>query len=213
MSRSFVAQVWAGKSIGRILFNRAVAKHCASLSGRVIDLAGGVHPSYHGYLPTGVALVTTEYKKVEGVDLVVDIEKPLPFSDASESAIICFNAIYILESPDAFLKEIHRVLKVGGTLFLSSPFMTNEMPEPNDYLRFTKQGLERTLHRAGFSDLVVIPYGERGSAAMYLLDPIFHFAIVRIPFFLLGLSIDRLIPKRILASHPAPIGYFVVAKK
>ena len=52
---SFISQVFAGKSIGRILFNRAVSEATRSLSGRVIDLAGGAH-SYAKYLPQDVQL-------------------------------------------------------------------------------------------------------------------------------------------------------------
>lgn len=213
MKPSFVKQVMAGKSIGRILFNRKVAHFCADVSGRVVDLAGGGSPSYRPLLPPNIELVTTDYEKRSGVDLVVDLNKPLPFPNESEATLFCFNAIYILEDRKQFLAETHRVLQRGGRLFLSSPFMVSEIPEPHDYVRLTKEGLIKELSNAGFNDIRLYPFGERGSAAMYLLDPIFVFRIIRLPFYLLGIAIDKMLPKKITSMHPAAIGYFVIATK
>lgn len=209
---SFISQVFAGKSIGRILFNRAVCEATRSLSGRVIDLAGGAH-SYAKYLPQSVQLIVTDYVMHEGVDVVVDLNKPLPFPDASEQTLLCMNAIYVLENRAAFFKEAKRVLPVGGRLIFSSPFVTNEMREPHDYLRLTSEGLSRELTSAGFSDITMVPYGERGSAAMYLLHPVFLFSIIRLPFFVLGLWIDATLPASLTKEHPAPIGYMVTVTK
>ena len=209
---SFISQVFAGKSIGRILFNRAVSEATRSLSGRVIDLAGGAH-SYAKYLPQDVQLVVTDYVMREGVDVVVDLNKPLPFTDASEETLLCMNAIYILEDRDAFFKETKRVLSVGGRLIFSSPFVTNEMREPHDYLRLTSEGISKELSAAGFTHVSIVSYGERGSAAMYLLHPVFLFNVIRLPFFLLGLWIDATLPASLTKEHPAPIGYMVTATK
>ena len=209
---NFISQVFAGKSLGRILFNRAVAENTRLLSGRVIDLAGGAH-SYAKYLPTGVTLVVTDHVMHGGVDVVVDLNKTLPFPDASEQVLLCFNAVYILNDRSAFFKEAKRVLKSGGKLIFSSPFITNEMREPHDYVRLTSEGIAKELEVAGFSQFTISPYGERGSAAIYLLHPIFLFNTIRLPFFVLGLLIDRMLPVSLSDAHPAPIGYMVTVTK
>ncbi len=210
--KNFISQVFAGKSLGRILFNRALRESTRSLSGRVIDLAGGGH-SYRKYLPKGVTLVVTDYVMRPGVDVVVDLNKPLPFPDASEQALLCMNALYILEDRVAFFTEAKRVLKQGGKFIFSSPFITNEMREPHDYVRLTSEGLMKELIMTEWSDISITPYGERGSAAMYLLHPVFLFNIIRLPFFTLGLLIDRLLPTTLVKAHPSPIGYMVSAIK
>lgn len=207
---NFISQVFAGKSLGRILFNAAVKESTSTLTGRVVDLAGGAH-SYAKYLPQDVKLIVTDCQMHEGVDVVVDLNKSLPFGDASEHALLCMNAIYILEDRALFFKEVRRVLTQDGIFIFSSPFITNEMPEPHDYVRLTKEGLTRDLLAAGFKNITVQPYGERGSAAMYLLHPVFLLNIIRLPFFALGLLIDRMLPEKIKKEHPAPIGYMVTA--
>ena len=212
MTPSFISQVFAGKSLGRILFNRALRASTSGLSGRVVDLAGGAH-SYAKFLPKDVQLVVTDYHMYDGVDVVADLNKPLPFADHSEHTLLCFNAIYILEDRIAFFREAKRVLRDEGKLIFSSPFMTNEMPEPHDYVRLTREGIQKELLAAGFTDTAIVPYGERGSAAIYLLHPIFLWNIIRLPFFAIGLFVDRLLPKSLVQAHPAPIGYMVTAIK
>lgn len=44
----------------------------------------------------------------------------LPFNDESIQTIICIGFIHVLEEPTLLLKELHRVLKVGGRLYLTS---------------------------------------------------------------------------------------------
>ena len=50
--------------------------------------------------------------------VVADLNKPLPFEDASLDAAICHNTLEALVSPDALLREIARVLVPGGHFLL-----------------------------------------------------------------------------------------------
>ncbi len=213
MALKFIRQVLAGKSIGRILLNRTLREECSGLSGRVIDLAGGNHPSYRSLLPKEIEFITTDYKAAPGVGVVVDLNQTLPFDNDSVSTFLCFNALYILDDRERFLKEVHRTLAPHGKLFLSSPFITNEMPEPHDFVRLTHEGLLQAFKSAQFSKVSIIPYGERATAAMYLLHPLFFLSIIRLPFYALAVLVDALLPQTLKKKHPAPIGYFVIAEK
>lgn len=201
-----------GKTIGRVLFNETLRHECASMSGRVLDLAGGRDPSYLPLLPRSIQLVRTDREASAGIG-AVDFNKPLPYEDASFDVVLLFSALYIAEDPAALTKEIHRVLKNGGTCYIASPFVANEMPEPHDYVRFTAEGLERLLTSAGFSSVHSIRMGERASAATQLMHPFFLFNIMRALVYPLALLFDRLIPRSVRETHPTPIGYFVHATK
>jgi SAM-dependent methyltransferase len=50
--------------------------------------------------------------------VVSDLNKPLPFDDASLGAAVCHNTLEALVSPDAFLAEVARVLVPGGHFLL-----------------------------------------------------------------------------------------------
>jgi SAM-dependent methyltransferase len=67
---------------------------------------------------------------------IADLNKPLPFEDASLDAAICHNVVEALVSPDALLAEIARVLVPGGYFLLSSSDF--------DTLLFNTQDLELT---------------------------------------------------------------------
>lgn len=210
--RSAVSGALAGKTIGRIFFNETVRNTAAGLRGRVLDLAGGKSPSYLPLLPKTIELVRTDIVASPGV-VRVDINEPLPFPDNSFDAVFLFNALYATEEPALLAKEIHRILKPGGSWLLASPFIANEMPEPHDYLRFTAEGLERLCRSARFSSVEITRLGERATAAIHLMHPFFLLNIVRMFVYPLALFADRLIPRSVSRAHPSPIGYFVRATK
>ncbi|MDO8552915.1 MAG: methyltransferase domain-containing protein [bacterium] len=209
---SAISGALSGKTIGRVYFNEAVRGVVPGLSGRVLDLAGGKSPSYLPLLPNSIELVRTDITASPGVTKV-DINEPLPFPDKSFDAVFLFNALYATEDPSRLAGEIHRVLKPGGSWYLASPFVANEMPEPHDYLRFTAEGLERLCHSAGFSSVEIVRLGERATAATQLLHPFFLFNVIRALVYSLALLFDMLIPSSVKTTHPSPIGYFVRATK
>ncbi len=210
--RNAVRGALAGKTIGRVFFNEAVRQNCTGLSGRVLDLAGGKRPSYLPLLPAGIDLVRTDLIASPGIE-AVDINALLPYPSESFDAVLLWNALYAVEEPDQLAREIHRVLKNGGTWYLASPFVGNEMPEPHDYVRFTAEGLDRLCKRASFSSIKIERMGERASAAVQIKHPFYLFNIVRAFIFPLAILADRLIPASARSAHPTPLGYFVCAIK
>lgn len=209
---NFITQIYAGKTLGRILLNWKIAESCRDLSGVVVDLAGGGSASYYDFVPKGVSIIRTNYT-ANGTDLVVDFNKRLPFEDSSLDAVLLFNALYIAEDRAFVLNEIRRVLKTGGRAFISMPFLYNEMKEPHDFCRLTHEGLEYEFHRAGFEKISLTRLGERASASVNLLHPLFFFKTIRLVFYSVALLFDKLIPTSLKRSHPAPIQYFCVVTK
>ncbi len=203
----FIKQILAGKTLGRALFNEQVAQHTRGLSGRALDLGGG-RGSYLALVPAELEVLSTDLEASGAAN--IDFNKPLPFPDQSFDHVFLFNALYIAENPAALMQEIKRVLKLGGSALVASPFMQNEMHEPHDYRRFTSEGLGELFAGAGFSRFGLIPYGERFSVAANLLHPFWLTGIVRLPVYALARLFDRMIPTRVRRAHPAPIGYFCV---
>jgi SAM-dependent methyltransferase len=100
------------------------------LKGRVkahigVDLADGF------YGPTQVDLIGTAYD--------------VPAPDRSADAIILSQVIEHLETPLLAMKEASRLLKPGGILFLSFPFLYPHHAPPHDYLRYTEYYLMNDL--------------------------------------------------------------------
>lgn len=203
-----------GKTIARTLFNWEVFKHVKSVDGVIIDLGGGKSPSYERFWNIKPEkFIRVDINEKSEPDVIADLNKPLPFSSDFADAIFLFSVIYILKNPADILKEVNRILKPGGKLFLTSPFIFNEAKEPNDYWRFTSEGLERLLKESGFNEILIKPVGERFSAAAYLISPFLFFWPVKFAFYTLALILDQLIPMRLKYKQPSPIGYFIESKK
>lgn len=74
----------------------------------------------------------------------------VPIPDGSADAIISSQVIEHLEYPAKALSESKRILRLGGYLFLSFPFLYPIHAEPADYNRLTEYGVARLLKDAGF---------------------------------------------------------------
>ena len=211
---SLFEETYRGKTIARTLFNWEISKYIKNIGGVVIDLGGGKNPSYERFWSIKPEkLIRVDISEKAEPDIIADLNKNLPFSNNFADAIFLFSIIYILKDPGKTLREINRILKPGGKLFITSPFIFNEAREPNDYWRFTGEGLEKLLRESGFDDILIKPIGERFSAAVYLISPFLLFWPVKFIFYCAAVVLDRFIPQKLKLKQPCPIGYFVEAIK
>ena len=79
-----------------------------------------------------------------GVDVVADV-CALPFPDNYADAVIAESLLEHVRTPIAAVKEMHRVLKPGGMIYISTPFMIGFHSSPGDYQRWTTSGLRELL--------------------------------------------------------------------
>ena len=73
----------------------------------------------------------------------------LPFRDGALRVVISREVFEHLADPWAAAREVHRVLEPGGLLYLQTPFIIGRHAGPDDYWRFTRQGLEQLLGQSG----------------------------------------------------------------
>lgn len=73
----------------------------------------------------------------------------LPFHEDSFDTILLLEVLEHVAEPERVLSEIARVLKSGGILLLSMPFLYPLHDAPHDYQRYTAPGLKHAVARAG----------------------------------------------------------------
>lgn len=88
----------------------------------------------------------------EGVDVVGSV-LDLPFESNSAELVVCQEVLEHVSDPFLAMREIHRIVKPGGVAFVQLPFVLGDHPCPDDFWRFTRQGIVELAEQAGFSDV------------------------------------------------------------
>ncbi len=208
-----------GKTFYRILFNWEVAKRCVGLKGIGIDLASGKKgASYQRYWNVDFEkLIRVDLDKKNKPNVVADLNESLPFGDNSADNIFLFNAFYMIDKPNHFLREVNRTLKDGGKFFMTAQFIKSEEATTRDLYRYSSRKIEEMLREADFSKIQIYQVGRRFSAVGNLFDfswgNFILFRIVKIFNRFLCLIFDKLSPKKLEKNYPCPISWFIVAEK
>lgn len=219
---------------GRASINDFVrrAAALAPAGARVLDAGAGeciYRPLFEGkrYISTdrGVGDAGWDYT---GLDALADLER-VPFGAGAFDFVLCTETLEHVARPGRVLSELARVLKPGGTLALSVPFLHPVHQAPHDYYRYTPYGLRHLLGEAGFDRVDV---GSSGGYFTYVRDQLGDFAahlplgisarpsswlswpfraFVRVEAawlrFLLGFL------RRLDAPESRPLQYFVIARR
>lgn len=149
----------------RRLILAALQRELALFSGLVLDVGCGEKP-YRSLL----LAAPSQASAYVGVDLpgnpysTPDLEwdgVTLPKPDASIDAVLLTEVLEHCAEPVAVLKEVCRVLRPGGFLFITVPFIWPMHAIPHDEYRFTPFALERLLREAGFVSPRIAATGGR----------------------------------------------------
>jgi SAM-dependent methyltransferase len=99
---------------------------------------------------------STSYPEFDLVDASDDF-------DAWEIAdiVICEQVLEHVSDPIMAMRNLVRLVKPGGTVIVSTPFLVRLHPHPNDYWRFTPQGLEALMNTGGLERIQVESWGNR----------------------------------------------------
>lgn len=86
----------------------------------------------------------------EGVDLVHDLEEPLPKRYGTFDHVDCFSVMEHCNRPWLMAKNIERLLVPNGTILLSVPFCWRVHGYPSDVWRMTTKALDVIFPRMGW---------------------------------------------------------------
>lgn len=127
-----------------------LVQHKDILKGRVLNAGAGWRSIIH--LVTG-ELINQDIEWPDDKRTNIHIRSPLheiPTASDWFDAIVCIAVIEHVENPEEVIPEMYRVLKPGGHLILTVPFLQPEHKIPTDFQRYTRDGLIRLVQHHGF---------------------------------------------------------------
>lgn len=124
----------------------------------------------------GAGVINVDLAPFPGVQVVADAIN-LPFRDASLDMIISESLLEHVPRPEKAIEEMRRVLKPGGFVYIEMPFLHPFHGSPNDYTRFTLEGL-----RQGFAGFRVLDAGARAGPVTTLVVQLAYILAVLFSF-------------------------------
>lgn len=176
-----------------------------SLARRVAQLRGG-------------AVVHVDLDPARRPDVVADVCDLGCFEDGRFDAAFLLEVLEHVATPDLAISELYRVLKPGGRLVLSTPFVFEIHEAPHDYFRFTEHGLRFLLRgfgscsigrRNGYLKATLVPL-IRLTRSRYVVDNLLGLAVL-----FSSLSLSPLIAwlDRRVRSDACTTGYVASCRK
>lgn len=171
---------------------------------RVLDVGAGRSP-YRDLFTQATEWVTVDPHVEADFKRVEDIPSERRFD-----VILLVEVLEHVEAPEALLRSLARHLDDAGEIWISVPFAARVHRVPDDFQRWTPQGLERLLKGAGLAARSIEPRGSD-------LETI----AAKVTLGLVRRKMAFLAPPVLLAGHLSrvagwgnaddPLGYFAIA--
>lgn len=110
----------------------------------ILDIGGTKDSDLHKHFSSGIQgkIRNVNIVRTSDTDLIMNA-MDLKIKSNSIDAILCFNTLEHIEDDDRAIKEMRRVLKPGGFLLITMPFIEAFHSFGGDYRRFTPMELKR----------------------------------------------------------------------
>lgn len=141
-----------------------ISENVHHLNGHMMDFGCGSKPYrslFNVAKYTGVDFQGEGHShENEEIDVFYD-GKTLPFGDNHFDSVFSSEVFEHVFNLEEMMKEIHRVMKPGGTILVTCPFIIAEHEQPNDYGRYTSFGLQHLFTK---NDFEVVYYKKIGTS-------------------------------------------------
>lgn len=184
---------------------RHVKRSLPYFKGTLLDIGCGVMP-YRAYIKehsainlyVGMDLANTEIYNHIQPDITWD-GVTIPLKDGDVDCAMLTEVLEHCPEPELVLKEAWRVLKPGGSLVFSVPFIWYLHESPWDFYRYTPFAIQKMFNKQSFSLTVLETYGsvdisflhsyfiwlKRGSLPLFIRFTLYCLSLPLILFFML----------------------------
>jgi SAM-dependent methyltransferase len=146
--RMFIAE----SPLHRTAIASEVARSAAALDGGSCVLDAGAGTAPYRPLFAHCDYVTQDWPQSmhtgRSPDILADLHA-LPVGDSTFDFVLCTEVLEHVNDPFRVLSELQRVLRPGGQLLLTTPFVLELHEEPYDFFRYTPDALYVLVGSAG----------------------------------------------------------------
>jgi SAM-dependent methyltransferase len=132
--------------------------------GRMLDLGCGQVPLFDQYRKRITEVICVDWVNsnhdISHVDVEADLNMPIPIDSNQFDTVLLTDVLEHIAAPEALLNETRRLLRNGGCLIGSVPFLYRLHEEPHDHYRYTIHTLRRLAAQHKFAIEVLEPYGH-----------------------------------------------------
>ncbi len=128
------------------------------LSGSLLDYGAGTAKYRSLFLPYVTSYASLDADASMKPNIVGDVLDP-PLPDAAFDAVVSNQVLEHVREPWVMVEQIARLLKPGGQCVITAPFLIGYHADPDDYFRYTTQGIRYLCERAGLQVELSEPYG------------------------------------------------------
>lgn len=172
---------WERGFIGKTSWKRECNEFIRSNAyGKILDVGCGKFPH--------LGATTIDFDDKYEPDIVANVNEKIPLPDNTFDTVILNCTLEHLYDPKQAISECRRVLKSGGQLLLTVPFLIKIHQEPIDYLRYTEYML-RILFPNGEITPSKISFTEQITAQLKNLS-----GLKRHPISMLVLFLAKFLP-------------------
>jgi len=151
-----------------------INKFLPHIKGRVLDLGAGSAKYKEMILKKALEYRSCDAVKNKNIDDICDVLN-LPYPQESFDTIISTQVMEHVKNPFKMAEQIFKVLKPGGKVIVTAPFLIPMHSDPDDYFRFTASGcyggffmvLSEMIHFSLFN-----PYNGKSSRLMSFIEKI-----------------------------------------
>jgi ubiquinone/menaquinone biosynthesis C-methylase UbiE len=150
------------RTLRRMYVDDFLTTHASSLrpASLVLDL-GGTKTHKRGLFDISrfdINVLTYNLVPTKGVD-VQGTALALALESGCVDAVICSEVLEHITEPVMVLAEIYRILRPGGVMFATVPFLYRIHADPSDYGRYTHHFWSAALSAIGFTGVQVTAQG------------------------------------------------------
>jgi len=137
-----------GLPVGRYYVENFLRDNASYVKGRCLDFGD---PRYKSFFPQATQYEVLNISPGPQVDFVTDIHDLQNIPLQAFDAIICPQVFEHLAYPERAAVSLFELLKPGGVVLITAPFLNPVHYVPTDYRRFTPECLTMILQDAGLS--------------------------------------------------------------